>query len=177
MEVAPGGSQPATKMNKPENSALVQPRLATAHAQGLLTRSIAYQDRDQVGLSDAWELAQAGNLTLLATSGDADGDGLSDQEEYLAGTDPRDVTSALRITAFAPAAVGVTITWTSHPSRQYQIYESATAAGNPWSLSLPGERLPGSPAAVTHASVTNAAGRRTAAGAMALATAKELGTP
>jgi hypothetical protein len=124
----------------------------------LLTRSIACQDRDRDGLSDAWEMAHAGNLTLLAASGDADGDGLSDQEEFLAGTDPRDATSALRITAFAPAATGATITWTSRPSRQYQIYESATAAGNPWSLSLPGQPLPGSPGAVTQASVPNAAG-------------------
>ncbi len=46
-------------------------------------------DTDQDGLEDEWEEQFApGELTLLSGNGDADGDGLIDRGEFLAGSDP-----------------------------------------------------------------------------------------
>jgi hypothetical protein len=44
-------------------------------------------DTDGDGLSDAWELEHFGNLSRNGT-GDLDGDGISDYQEYLDGSDP-----------------------------------------------------------------------------------------
>ncbi|MBN1672631.1 MAG: fibronectin type III domain-containing protein, partial [Kiritimatiellae bacterium] len=47
----------------------------------------AAEDADQDALPDAWEDAHFGG-TGQATDGDPDGDGMSNHEEYIAGTDP-----------------------------------------------------------------------------------------
>jgi hypothetical protein len=47
------------------------------------------RDSNGNGLPDPWALAYFGNLNLTAT-GDFDGDGISDLEEYLEGTNPAD---------------------------------------------------------------------------------------
>ena len=45
-------------------------------------------DRDGDGLDDVWELQFFGGLSEQQGSGDADGDGLSNAQEFAAGTDP-----------------------------------------------------------------------------------------
>ena len=44
---------------------------------------------------------------------DNDGDGLTNLQEYLAGTDPNDSTSSFRITAIARVDTNVLVTWTT----------------------------------------------------------------
>src|SRR5258708_6045677 len=46
------------------------------------------EDTDHDGIPDAWEIKYAGNLTRFSATSDSDGDGATDLEEYLAGTDP-----------------------------------------------------------------------------------------
>jgi len=103
----------------------------------LKTDSIGILDTDGDGLSDAWEREKAGNLTTLTADGDADHDGMTDKDEYLAGTDPLDASSALRITALVPTGDSTTITWLSSPSRQYRIVESVPLLSGSWQLSKP----------------------------------------
>jgi hypothetical protein len=58
---------------------------------GLLRASleaVMVNDFDGDGLPDGWEIANFGNITATDGSGDADGDGLTDWEEYQQGTDP-----------------------------------------------------------------------------------------
>lgn len=91
------------------------------------TRQLAVRflppDSDQDGLPDEWE-----NQFLLnpfsatgddGASGDPDGDGFSNLEEYLAGTNPQDAASLLKITA--TSAGGRQITWQSIPGKVYQV--------------------------------------------------------
>ena len=47
-------------------------------------------DSDADGLPDFWELAFAENLALLSAAGDADGDGVSDEDEFERLLDPTD---------------------------------------------------------------------------------------
>jgi len=56
-------------------------------------------DSDNDGLPDHGELQYAASLALLNASGDADGDGVSDGDEFVAGTDPTDPLSFPRISA------------------------------------------------------------------------------
>ncbi len=60
----------------------------------------------------------------LATDGsadfnDADGDGLSNLQEWLAGTDPTNSTSRLQLFISAVDASGITVTWQSTTNRTY----------------------------------------------------------
>ena len=62
---------------------------------------------------------------------DADGDGLLNWEEYVAGTDPRDASSCFRITGLTLDENGVpTLTWAPElPNRAYSIQGKATLDG------------------------------------------------
>ena len=53
-----------------------------------------YIDSNGNGLPDSWEVAHFGNLDQTAT-GDFDGDGVSNLQEFLDGTNPSDATSVL----------------------------------------------------------------------------------
>lgn len=50
-------------------------------------------DADGDGLPDAWETTHFGNTTSQNASGDPDGDGATNEEEFAAGTDPMDPAS------------------------------------------------------------------------------------
>ncbi len=80
-------------------------------------------DGDHDGLPDAWEIQYLGGTTATPNA-DADGDGQSNLQEYLAGTDPTNAQSALRITYVARDETtpdSVTLRWESVPTRCYTI--------------------------------------------------------
>jgi hypothetical protein len=102
-------------------------------------------DSDGDGLPDAWELIQASNLVTLNGAGDNDGDGVPNSQEYLADTHPLDPTSNLRITSFVASANGTanTITFTSRPTRVYEVQERTSLSVAPlWSDSGLGRVAP-----------------------------------
>ena len=72
--------------------------------------TIENPDANGNGIPDGWELQHFGNLDQPA-DGDFDGDAFSNRAEYLAGTDPEDPQSSLRITAIEIEAGGVHLTW------------------------------------------------------------------
>ena len=87
-------------------------------------------DTDADTIPDNWELFFGGgiDLTKLTLTGDRDGDGILDKDEYAADTNPFSPLDRLQITAFvAPRQIGGVgpvvsdLTWTSKPSRKYSI--------------------------------------------------------
>ncbi len=94
-------------------------------------------DSDGDGMPDAWEvLHQMNPNSALCDDGpdfDSDHDGATNYEEYLAGTDPQDATSALRLTAKVLSNGKVRLTWTAIPGRRYYL-EAATDVRGPYDL-------------------------------------------
>lgn len=87
----------------------------------------ANEDGDRDGLPDAWEYARFPDLLGAGPEEDADGDGLDNEGEWRAGTEPLSADSVFRAVAGAPpgaAADGVVIRWSSATNRSYDIYRA-----------------------------------------------------
>jgi hypothetical protein len=66
-------------------------------------------DSDGDGLPDSWEMANFRNLNQRS-GGDFNGDGISNLDEFLDGTDPKNKNSLkLRLTAYSEAGGLVTV--------------------------------------------------------------------
>jgi hypothetical protein len=106
-----------------------------------LTGLILLSDRSSSSYSDnipdSWRLRYFGtvNNILSQASADADGDGASNQQEYLAGTDPTDPNSVLRVStgqAVAQPGQDCVIHWPSVAGKRYIIERSTSLFGPNW---------------------------------------------
>jgi len=91
-------------------------------------------DSDGDGIPDVWMLQYFGHPTGQAAdksraSDDADGDGVSNLNEYLAGTNPTNATSFLHLTSLTVTTSGVRATWTTTPSRTYVLQMASKLGG------------------------------------------------
>jgi len=82
-------------------------------------------DNDGDGLLDNWELAYGldpnNPNNLNGSTGDPDHDGHSNSQEQIAGTDPRDANSVLRL-SLAPVDRGFyRVSWPTVPGKSYQL--------------------------------------------------------
>ncbi len=67
-------------------------------------------DADGNGINDDWEVQYFGHIGVDPNA-DPDGDGFSNLQEFLAGTDPTNSASAFRITSVAPEGNDLHVTW------------------------------------------------------------------
>ena len=82
-------------------------------------------DTDGDGIPDAWEAQYFTNLTTAGSATDSDGDGMSDRNEFLAGSAPNDSNSLLKATSVSGGAIaGTLVQWQSHSNKSYVISRS-----------------------------------------------------
>jgi len=107
-----------------------------------LSNAVAYVQTDSIqqgalapnGLPVAWLLANFGT-TSVDPNADPDHDGMSNLQEYLAGTDPNNAASVLKITSITRATPTPTYTiiwWNSVPSRFYVLQERPSLTDGSW---------------------------------------------
>jgi hypothetical protein len=85
-------------------------------------------DTDADGLPDFWESQYGG---AGDPDGDADGDLMKNRDEYLAGTNPTDATSFLRIELLSPGP-GALLRFAGVSNRTYGVQFNDTLAVNTW---------------------------------------------
>lgn len=81
-------------------------------------------DTDEDGLPDYWEIKYFGDLTTTDGTGDQDGDGLSDFDEYLAATNPMASGSSFMVYCGVAVPSTNTIQWASASNRTYSIHHT-----------------------------------------------------
>ncbi|MEI9866538.1 MAG: S8 family serine peptidase [Limisphaerales bacterium] len=82
-------------------------------------------DTDLNGLPDWWEQIYFGQLTGTPPNTDADHDGLNNLAEWLAGTNPTNAASTLRLTAKMAGNLNISLSWPSVAGKTYRL-ERAT---------------------------------------------------
>ena len=106
-------------------------------------------DLDGDGIPDYWEIVQFGSIGIANGLSDFDGDDFLDRDEYIAGTNPRDPDSLLKIAdlGFRPGG-RIAITWDSttvvEPGpRRYELFASDDLRNNdPTNRVILGENIP-----------------------------------
>lgn len=82
------------------------------------------------GIPVDWMAYHFGEEWPLA-SADSDGDGVSNKNEFLAGTDPNDANSVLKV-RLQPTPQGMFLNWNTQVGLMYQVQQS-TSVGGAWS--------------------------------------------
>jgi hypothetical protein len=108
-----------------------------------LSNSVAYVQTDSLypgpldtnGLPIPWELSNFGTIGVNPNA-DPNGSGMTVAQDYVAGTDPNNPASVLKITschaARSAGGESVTLTWSSELSRLYYIERSASLGAPSW---------------------------------------------
>ena len=91
-------------------------------------------DADNDGLPDAWETTHFGDTASQNAAGDADGDGRSNLQEYVAGTGPASPSDYFSVGGIQPAAAGsgLEITVSGKQGRRYLLERSITLEPDSW---------------------------------------------
>ena len=105
-----------------------QPQTNTLATNGVIvfTGNYTFPDVNNNGMSDLWELFYFGEVSATRTRAtDTDGDGVTDYDEFIAGTDPTKANSALAMGSPKTQSNGaVRLEWASALGRQYRVQGS-----------------------------------------------------
>jgi len=85
--------------------------------------------------AEAWRLANFGttaNSGNAADGADPDGDGLTNAQEYAAGTDPNSAASALRVSQVQPSGSDLVVSFPTVVGKTYRVDRSDTLQSGSW---------------------------------------------
>ncbi len=91
---------------------------------------MVFVDGDGDRMADWWEMAYFGTLARDG-SGDYDGDGMTDLQEYIAGTDPTDPTSYLKVDKISVTG-SATLQFVAVSNRTYSVQYKDDLANSAW---------------------------------------------
>jgi type VI secretion system secreted protein Hcp len=96
------------------------------YLQGQIPLTVHYRwtpfDSDEDGMPDEFETRYGLDKTRNDAAEDKDGDGMSNLDEYLAGTDPSQSNSVFRCTLVYAGGTAATLSWSSVAGRQYRVF-------------------------------------------------------
>ncbi|MCI0747736.1 MAG: hypothetical protein L0Y58_20205 [Verrucomicrobia subdivision 3 bacterium] len=92
-------------------------------------------DTDGDGLADDWEQLHFGSLAANPND-DPDLDGMSNFQEYRAGTDPKNASSRFALIEIYPLPQGMYLRWASQPNRRYKVRRASSLLASPSSYEV-----------------------------------------
>lgn len=134
----PSNASPLAAYAVQFDHASASPNGLASFASTTTTALITLSDRSTStyndGIPDSWRLRYFGSINNLLSqaTADADGDGANNLQEYLAGTDPTDSKSALRIGSATSLNQECVVRWPSVSGKNYIIESSPTVFAPIW---------------------------------------------
>jgi hypothetical protein len=113
---------------------IVQQGTNVAYANGFLEILPAVPDFNFDGLDDTFQRKYFPLFTVsnAAPAADPDGDGFPNSSEQIAGTNPTNAASLVKIDSVSHDASGTTVTWRSVVGKSYQLYSRAVVGVGTW---------------------------------------------
>jgi len=117
-----------TILDAGRNAVHVAPNLPNSTVTTLSKESEAHIN----GVPTSWLIAHGYSATQSSTNSDADGDGHTARQEYLAGTDPNSKTSRFKVRGCKKEGSRVTLDWSSVQNKKYRVWYSPDMSPNSW---------------------------------------------